>query len=311
MIRFLTNIEIDKTKWNDCVNSSASATMFVDYDFLTFSVPGWCAVVKGDYDYVMPLPVRAKLFIHYVYTPFFFSRLGIFSSLPISTSLIKEFIDCIPKKYRRIDLILNESNPIENSDFEPFMMVSHCLLLDKPYSSMRASFSENTRRNIKSTAKYDLQIENNSAVKEIIDLFKAGKGKDKVVHFKEQDYDLLIRLSHWMQKKGLLTTLGARDTEGHLLAGALFLKDHNRIWFWFSGRDNRFSEKKAMFFILDYFIKENENQDIMLDFNGSRDANIARFYKSFGSERYTYPLLCIKRYSYLSPFIKLYKAFTK
>ena len=311
MIRFLSNKEIDKTKWNDCVNRSTCATLFAGYDLLSFASPGWCAVVKGDYDYVMPLPVRSKLFIHYIYTPFFFSRLGIFSALPISSKLIKEFIDCIPEKYRQIDLIFNDSNPIEESHFKPVEMISHSLLLDKPYSELYALFSENTRRNIKATAKHNLQIEKDVPVQTIIDLFKAGKGKEKVVHFKEQDYDALVHLSHWMEEKGALTTLGARDADGNLLAGALFLKDQNRVWFWFSGRDNRFSDKKAMFFILDYFIKENENKNIILDFNGSRNENIARFYKSFGSERYTFPLLCIKRYSYLSPFIKLYKTFVK
>ncbi len=40
-----------------------------------------------------------------------------------------------------------------------------------------------------------------------------------------------------------------------------------------------------MFLLIDHFIKENANKHLTLDFDGSNDEALARFYKGFGSTR--------------------------
>ena len=104
MIRFLKHSEIDKDRWNKAVSEASNSTIFVDFDFLWLGNPNWCALVEDDYQSVMPLPVRSKLSIKYVYTPFFYNRMGVFSKKDISPDLMKEFVDSIPRKYRQIDL---------------------------------------------------------------------------------------------------------------------------------------------------------------------------------------------------------------
>ena len=58
--------------------------------------------------------------------------------------------------------------------------------------------------------------------------------------------------------------------------------------FIFSGANEEAKEKGAMFFLLDSFIKENAQKNITLDFEGSNDENLARFYKGFGSKECVY-----------------------
>lgn len=311
MISFIRNSEIDKTKWNATIQRSLFPTIFADFDFLSIASPQWCALIKDDYEYVMPLPIKSKLSIKYIYTPHFISRLGLFSSHPITAELVQDFLNHIPSSFRQIDLFLNPENRTTNSIDSPVEMISYRLKTEQPHTLITQHYSENTRRNIKYAEKQNLTYCTNLAPQEVIALFEKGRGKDKAVNYVKKDYQLLLKLVDYALEKDTIDIVGARDEDGNLLAGAFFLKDHTCTWFWFSGRDLKEVKKRAMFFVVNEYLKSNENKTLYLDFNGSMNENIARFYKGFGAEKYTYPLLIIRKYSYLSPFIKIYKTLIK
>ena len=44
-----------------------------------------------------------------------------------------------------------------------------------------------------------------------------------------------------------------------------------------------------MFLLIDHFIRGNANKHLTLDFDGSNDESLARFYKGFGSTRVEFP----------------------
>ncbi len=48
-------------------------------------------------------------------------------------------------------------------------------------------------------------------------------------------------------------------------------------------------------FLIDSFIRQNAGKNITLDFEGSNDLNLARFYKSFGSKECAYQQVKINR----------------
>ena len=68
------------------------------------------------------------------------------------------------------------------------------------------------------------------------------------------------------------------------------------------------ANKKAMFFLIDEYIKRHAGQPVILDFNGSMNENVARLYKGFGGIPYNYSMLHFTRNFYLGGLIKLYKA---
>lgn len=307
MIRFLEHSEIDKDRWNKAVSEASNSTIFVDFDFLSIGCPDWCALVEDDYQSIMPLPVRSKLSIKYIFVPFFYSRMGIFSPKKITPELVKEFVNAIPRKYKQIDLFLNENNPCDLIDTKAVEMVSHRMGLNRSYETIAQQYSQNTSRNIKAAKKQELQYTEEASIKEIIHLFQQNRGQQKTVRYKKKDYFTLIRIAHHAYSHGNLDTIGA-ISEGQLIAGALFLKDHDRTWFWFSGRDNAQADKKAMFFLIDEYIQRHAGQLVTLDFNGSMNENVARLYKSFGGTPYTFNMLHYTRDFYLGGLIKLYKA---
>lgn len=310
-MQFLENRQIDKKLWNRSVEKSLHPTIFADFDFLTIASPTWCALIEGDYEFIMPLATRSKLGVKYIYTPFFFSMLGIFSDKEITAEVTTRFFNAIPQLYRQIDLLLKSDNLIDPNVLHPVEMHSYNMKLNRPYILMEQRFSENTKRNIKTANKANLLYSQQLSVKEIITLFKEGRGQDKSVRYGKKDYQLLEQLAALALKKGLLDIIGVKDERGQLLAGALFLHDFQNIRFWFSGRDYRYPEKKAMFFLINEYLKKNEQQNLILDFNGSMNENIARFYKGFGAEPYNFSFINLRRYSYLSPFIRLYKSIIK
>jgi len=286
-IQFVKHSELNKEKWNHCIKHSFFPTFFADFDFLSIANPDFCALILNDYEAVMPLPVRKKMFLHYIYHPHFVSVLGIFCKTHPTKELIEYFLKAIPKHYVRVDLIFNTffDHPQTSA------LHSYQLSLQKKYDEIYAHFSDNCRRNIKFSEKFALKYVESTSVAEIIALFKNNRGKNIKVPFKEKDYEILKSLAYFAQKSNHLEVISVLGDENEILAGALLFKDEHKTWFWFSGRDEKYAEKKAMFFLLNEYFKRNAETETIFDFHGSMNPNIARFNAGFGAKKYGVSML--------------------
>ena len=293
MIRFLKHSEIDPEKWNQTVRKSLSSSIFGEYEMLDLlAAPDtWHALVQGDYVAVIPLPTRKKGVLKYVYTPFFLPQMGIFSEHEITADETDTFFKEISKHYVLADVLLNEKNGIQKTD-NTTHFVSHVTSLQPSYNELYSQFHENTKRNIKVGRKMECRITvGEEPVTDIITLFRANRGQGSNVHFQEEDYARLSQIADYLLNNNLLDVYGVRTNDNQLAAGALFVKDGNRRWFWFSGRNNHLSDCKPMFLLLDAYIRDHAGSDILLDFNGSKNENVARLYQGFGGNRYTIPFV--------------------
>lgn len=99
MIRYLKHDEIDPAKWDAVINADPHGKPYAMHHWLTCISPGWEALVKDDYASVMPLPVRSKFGISYIFQPVTAQQLGIFSSGKFRTCL-HEFLPDLPDKFR-------------------------------------------------------------------------------------------------------------------------------------------------------------------------------------------------------------------
>ena len=305
MIHFLRHDEIDPVKWNRCVESSPAATWFAEYDILSVANPEWAALVEDDYTAVMPLPWRCKHGLRYVYNPFYYTRLGIFAASAVTPERVAAFVQAVPKAFVSIDLNLNESNPSEAANR---LQVSHRLDLNQPYETLCQGFASNHKRNIKSARSFKPILDTELQSEEVVALYRSSsRGHSKEARMKDSDYNIFLNLCKIAKQKNLLDVWGAHDTDGTLLAGAIFLHDHNRLWFWASGRDEARADRKAMFFLMDEYIRQHAGQPLVLDFNGSSTESVARFYAGFGGERYTFPALSILHNPLTKPFLHLYR----
>jgi hypothetical protein len=223
--------------------------------------------------------------------------MGIFSSKTIHDEDTRAYLSAIPKKYLQADLILNRQNEILDANVQ---LVSHELNLQKPYPNLRAQYSQNTVRNIRDGEGQGTVITfGESVVEETVRLFRENRGQEAAVHFQDADYKRLFSVAQALDNARALRTVSAHTSEGTLIAGALFVMDGPRLWFWFSGRDNQYASHKPIFLLMDAVIRQFSEQALTLDFNGSSNPNVARMYRSFAGEPYYIPLVRISRCPWL------------
>jgi len=283
-ITYLKRAEIDVLKWDRCVNShSAAATVFAQHWFLDNCCKEWDAVVVDDYRAVLPIPIRRKLGIKYAYPPFFTPRLGFFGE-ELTQQEIDTALDLAAKKFKWIDMFFRL-----NIQYQKGKIVSHktyVLDLHSDYETIRKNYRENHRRNCKKGQEENLTLIFDAEPKEIINLFRNNRGKEASVGYKERDYSNLLNIIHLLQERKSVEVLGARNADGVLCAGAFFPFWEGKYYFLFSGRTTD-KQSRCLYFLIDNFISRHAGENQFLDFNGSNNPNIARFYAGFGAKQHT------------------------
>jgi hypothetical protein len=89
--------------------------------------------------------------------------------------------------------------------------------------------------------------------------------------------------------------LGAYNEHGNLIAGAVVFYSNNKLTFIFSGNSAEGKRKSAMFLIVSTIIESFSGKNMILDFEGSNNSGLAKFYKSFGSIHCEYPSIQINK----------------
>lgn len=287
MIRHLRHIEIDRERWDDCIRKSFNGIIYAYSWYLDVVCPPWEALVEGEYESVMPLAPGKKMGVSYLYPPFFTQQLGVFSVKKLTAEHVHQFLDAVPPVYRYWEVNLNTFNKVVGTDYEFRPNLTHELDLIDSYENIRKNYSDNTKRNLKKAASGILKIVQPSSKEEIITLFRNGRGGEVRV-LQEPQYDIFRRLLLALDARGRLHTRGVANERGELIAGAFFVDANGKVIFLFSGLSEEGKEKGAMYFLIDTFIRENAQKNLVLDFEGSNDPGIARFYRGFGAKECVY-----------------------
>ena len=159
MIQYLKNNEIDIEKYDNCIKSSLNSRIYAFSWYLNIVADNWDVLVLNDYEAVMPLPWRSKYFIKYIYPPAWTQQLGVFSSFKIEAYLVNQFINAIPKKFKKITVQFNAENDV--SSFKTEKRTNYILKLDKPFEEIYKGFNKNRKRDLKKaeTEKYSIDKE--------------------------------------------------------------------------------------------------------------------------------------------------------
>lgn len=294
MVQYVLHGNIDRKKWDECIARSFNGIAYAYSWYLDIVSPNWDALIKDDYKSVMPLTWRKKYGIKYLYQPFFTQQLGVFSVEKSDTYLVKNFLEAIPKQFQFIEINLNTFNLSEFSDIPVKANLTHELDLIESYEIIAKNYSENLKRNLKKAANNKLKMNFVNQPEAVIKLFKQNRGVT-ISNLKEADYKTLSVLMEQAIKRGKGQIIHVLNEANDLCAGAFFIESNNKVVFLFSGLSEEGKKLTAMPFLIDSFIRENAGKNITLDFEGSNDANLARFYKSFGSKECFYKRVRINR----------------
>lgn len=286
-IRYLEHSKINKQAWDNCIQQSFNGIIYAYSWYLDVVCPNWEALVEDEYKSIMPLTKAVKYKFHYLYQPFFTQQLGVFSVDKLSEEKINSFLQFIPEKYKFIEINLNTYNKFSSSNFEIKTSITYEMDLIKAYQNHYFQYSENLCRNLKKAEKQKLEISKEASAREIINMFRQNRGRG-IDTLKSKHYEILEHLIHDAIGRGRGQIWGVKTRESKLCAGAFFVESNGKVIFLFSASNSHAKINGAMAFLIDRFIFENAQRNLVLDFEGSNDIGLGRFYNSFGAKKCLY-----------------------
>lgn len=287
MIVKLKHQDIDKQKWDSCIEQSQFPIAYAYSWYLDCVSPNWAALVIEEaekYIAVFPLTERKKMGITYLAQPFFCQQLGLFHLKERETNIVP-FIEYINKNYAHHEISINESNTCyEITETERTNLL---LDLSPSYELLFSGFNNNRKRDFKKANQSGYYVKKSDQMSAFITFFIEQKGID-LKDLKTDDYQLLNKIfdaSKIHQANKLYFVTGENN---EIISACLFVETDNRIIFLLGTSNPEGKQKGVMTFIFNHIIKENCNKNKVLDFEGSNLEGVANFYKSLGGKQKKY-----------------------
>lgn len=296
-ISYLTYQQIDKTKWDACIDKAPNGLIYGYSFYLDSMAKNWDALVLNDYEAVMPLTWNKKYGIHYLYQPPFTACLGVFGN-NLNAETVNEFLNSVPAKFSYWDIYFNHGNFFQLKDFKLYERMNYVLPLDESYERLYNNYRENIQRNIKKAEQFGLSINKNISVAEVTALAKqqarefADQPAEDPIAIGFKRFESLYQLLYQKEKA---TTYAVHTKEGQLLAAAVFFFSHNRAYYIMVGNHPDGKTLGASHALINAFIKDHAGQNIVLDFEGSDIPSLGFFYSSFGAREEKYSAIRLNR----------------
>lgn len=299
-IRYLTQKEIDREKWDACISNASNQLIYAYSFYLDAMAKQWDGLVLNDYEAVMPLTWNRKYGIYYLYQPFCCAMLGVFGQ-SLNGIVVKDFLAGIPGKFRFWDISLNPGNLVTNMAFHVHDRKNYILPLNKPYNQLYAGFSDNIKRNIKKAEQSQYAV-SKPALQEVLQL--ARLQMKEFARVSSDDFNRFTKLYHWLEQQQGAVTYGISSTAGKLLSSCVFFTWQNRAYYILAGNHPDGRTTGASHALINAFIKDHAEKNILLDFEGSDIPGLALFYSSFGASEETYPGIKYNRLPVLLRWLK-------
>lgn len=290
-IRHVKRGEIDPLKWERCIASASNGSPYARVEYLDALSPHWEALIFGDYEWVMPLPVKKKYGIRYLYQPFLIPHLGVFGKAPQPT-LVTAFLDSIPSSIKWIDITLNPRSIPTIEKYPITQRPNFILDLNRSYMEIQAGYRLNHIRNIQRAERAGCYVDRHVGPLQVFELaekFLGPKG-----HFPAQHKEaFLLLVDEWI-RSGSACAYGIRS-KGQLLSAAVFLKYQHRAYYLLVGNHPNGKTLGTSHALIDAFIKDHASKEMILDFEGSDVPSLAFFYQGFGVQPETFGWIRINR----------------
>ncbi len=282
---FLKPSQIDRKRWDHLVSTSGNGNFYCHSWYLDAICKEWNALVLGDYDYILPIPTKSKGFFKILYQPFFSRQLDIIGPEPANETLLKLFLDALPKNYGQVMIGLSELNDISISGYTTAIHPYQELSLEHSLENLRSAYSENASRIIKKLNSAGIvykDVPNETMVKLFTD-----ETAGKIEHMKSADLTTLQRLTDSCSAAGFGRSIGAFSLDGELLAAGYFIIYPGVICYLKGASTENGKKNGAMYGIMDQVIAQYSTTHGRFDFGGSKIPSIAAFFRKFGAtDRY-------------------------
>ena len=305
-LNYLTYDQINKTKWDACINNSINKLIYAESFYLDTITDNWDAIVLNDYEAVMPLIWKKKFGIKYLYQPAFFQQGGIFSSKQLQNEILYAFITTASQHFKFGEFTLNFLNDSLHADgfFTLKKRNNFIYQLGNTYDKIAAAYSTHIKESLKIAEKFQLQYIKSVDYKKAINIYKKLY-KERLPDFKNKDYVNFETICNYYLNLNRIIVREVWSNDGNsILACVVLLKDENRLYNLVSSVFPEGKKMQANYFLYDNIFKEFSVANIIFDFEGSDIPGIAYFYKKWATANQQYPFI---KWNLLPAPIKLIK----
>ena len=252
--------------------------MYSSAAYLDYMAENWDALVLDDYEAIMPLPWKKKWGIHYIYPPAFTQQLGVTFIENESQEITEAFLQSIPKKFRFLEANLNATNAV-SGNFS--LRKNYLLFLDPDYEALKKNYSRSARRNIAQAEEQQIKVLENAAPKDVLQLHRQRFNDE--IGSNEKEYKQFLKLLTHLNNAGQLYCIAAVNNDGKIIAGSIYTVFKDRVTFVINGNTTESLASGATHLLMDHTIEHFSGRPLLLDFEGSDNANFARFYEQYGA----------------------------
>ncbi|HYG50480.1 MAG TPA: GNAT family N-acetyltransferase [Flavobacteriales bacterium] len=279
-LQFIIPNEKQRNQWDALVQHSANGNIYSLSWYLDAVANGnWGLVTDESISCGLPVAFKRRTGYKNIYQPFY----TMFFDVVGDAKNIQPFIDKIANDYHHIHITTqNKTGYLRHKD-----RLRQEMVLEKEFEK---GYSENTRRQIKKAEKSELKFDLHTSAAEVVRLFRENKGKE-LREYKPADFTRLKNLieAALVHKNAFCAHV---TSEKSVLASAVFLTFQNRIVFLKGGVNAEGKEKGAMYFLMHKAIEhalitaihdhQRYKKNLIFDFGGSNNKNVAKFYRKFG-----------------------------
>lgn len=301
-IQFLTNNEINKQLWNDCIKASPNGLIYVESFYLDNICMGWNAVTGENYEWVLPITYKTKWGIPYLYQPPFTQQLGVFAKPNVYVPY-SQIIEYLQQHYKFWEISWNYATPDFASSLHIVGATNFILDLSQKHEDIQAKYHNILTKNLKQNKRHELRycpVENYHTC---IQLYKKQYG-NRIRHVKETDYQNFSNICKYLHQQKMIICREAVNKKDELLSSVLLLTDGKRLYNIMNVTTAEGRKINANHFLLDAVIREFSDRDLVFDFEGSDLPGVKSFYEYFGGENQPYFMI---KYNDLAWPVKLFK----
>jgi hypothetical protein len=293
-IAFLKNKEIDRVKWDYCIENSCNGTIYAMSWYLDAVAENWDALIAGDYEAVFPVTYVKKFGIKILYTPNCVQQLGLFAQQQPSGELLITFLKAIPKKFLFGTLQLNSQNILPpDCGFQIKKRDNIEQNICTPIHVLRKNYGRNITENLRKARKNNIYIAPSTNFRNTIETYRANRGQERY-YIGEKYYVSAYQLMETLTEKQLLVIHEAYNAEDKFVAGVIAAPFKNKIVLMQLGCNPDGYRTGATSLLIDSILERFAETKEICDFEGSGTPSVAYFYTGFGGSIVHYPEVSIE-----------------
>lgn len=288
-MKYVHHTALDKQKWDRLTSKCPTPNLYVQSWYLDAACERWDAIIWGDYDAGLPLPVKQKAFLQIAYLPYFIQQTGIVYLNTTQAALyLQEFLQSeLFYRFYSFRCHFPSHFPIAphlptNTKARLETRKNYLLPLHPSYELLSKGYNDNRKRNLKKATKLGWKCvasKDIGAATEMYEQYQGIKQKD----FHPRIFRELHSLYANASQKGLTELLACQDGDNCILAYALFIRFGKRIYYLFGTMNETGKQHSAISLLFDSIIQKYASEDMVLDFEGGNLEGIGTYFASFGA----------------------------